>query len=147
MLRNRRYYAKLWLQQTDSVYHYSKREPVTKILPNGAEQSRKGKYSVLKRSRHKKRSRGEMANGRKFKSNKTADNGNEQSDKYNYDKNQQSNKESQSDSEQESGSEFPDSEGSDDDDENDDAEEEDGEEEEKRARNDNGNCHDESYLQ
>ena len=149
MLKNRRFFGKQILKSNESVYKWIKKaEAVTKTLPNGSEKLSKGEYSVVERSRHPKRSRGEMANDRQFSSNKAADHGLAPSEKYIYDRTQQSqnhqkqskpnsDNEQQSDSEKQSDSEqqydsdqqssdsvLPDSSGSD---EEDDGEEEDGE--------------------
>jgi len=144
MLRTRRYFGNKFLESNKSVYKWLKKaEAVTKTLPNGSEKISKGEYSVVERSRHQKRSRGEMANDCQFSSNKAADYGHAPSEKYNYARNQQSqnhqkhsktnsDNELQSDSEQHSDSEqrssgsvLPDSSGSDEDEDEEDSDESD----------------------
>ena len=91
MLKNRRFFGKQILKSNKSVYKWLKKaEADTKTLPNGSEKVCKGEYSQVKRSRNQKRSRGEMANDRQFSSNRAADYGLTPSEKYNYDRNQQS---------------------------------------------------------
>lgn len=121
MLSSRRYNASQSLKLTNSVNRWVKNlnDPVTKILPNGNEKEIKGSLQKNTRTRQQKRTRGQMANNREFRSNKAVDYG-DASEKYNYSKKQQS-----------SSYENVDSEGSDEvddeeDDEEDDEDEEDG---------------------
>ena len=91
MLASRRYNASHSLKSTNSVLRWVKNEdaPETKIFPNGNEKEIKGSIQKNTRTRQQKRSRGQMANNRDFRSNKAVDYG-DASEKYNYSERQQS---------------------------------------------------------
>lgn len=112
MLKSRRHNASQALQETNVVNRWIQHpSPVTTIFPNGNEKEFKGSLHKTTRVRQQKRSRGQMANMREFRTNKAADYGDVPSEKYNYgakENNPQSN------------SDLPDSVGSDDEDDEDD---------------------------
>lgn len=139
MLSSRRYNASQSLQSTNSVYRWVKNldAPVTKTLPNGNEKEIKGSLQKNTRTRQRKRTRGQMANNRDFRSNKSVDYG-DASEKYNYSKKQQSSSYEFSDSagSQHSENELPISEGSDEEDDQEDNEDDEDEDEDDEDEED-----------
>ena len=72
-LANKRYFAKKVLKEKGTLLRRMIfKDPVTKTLDNGKEKVFTGHYEEVKRQREKKRTRGQMANDRSFRSNKGA---------------------------------------------------------------------------
>ena len=72
-LANKRYFAKKVLKEKGTLLRRMIfTDPVTKLLDNGKEKVFTGHYEEVKRQREKKRTRGQMANDRSFRSNKGA---------------------------------------------------------------------------